>query len=57
MDLFEELWEQGHTMVVITHDAALAKRTSRQIEIHDGRITSDRQNGKPADVPLSDSLE
>ena len=39
MTLFEELWRQGHTMVVITHDQALAKRTKRQIELHDGRIT------------------
>ena len=44
MDLFQELWEQGHTMVVITHDQALAKRTSRLIELHDGRITSDQLN-------------
>jgi len=51
MSLFAELWEQGHTMVVITHDVALAKRTSRQIEIHDGRITSDRANGRPAAAP------
>jgi putative ABC transport system ATP-binding protein len=31
----------GHTMIVITHDQALAKRTSRAIELHDGRISSD----------------
>ena len=41
MSLFEELWRQGHTMVVITHDAALAERTERQIELRDGRITRD----------------
>jgi putative ABC transport system ATP-binding protein len=51
MSLFAELWQQGHTMVVITHDVALAKRTSRQIEIHDGRITSDRSNGRAAAKP------
>jgi predicted ABC-type transport system involved in lysophospholipase L1 biosynthesis ATPase subunit len=28
-------------MVVITHDAALARRANRQVEIHDGLITSD----------------
>ena len=42
MDLFQELWEQGHTMIVITHDLALATRTTRRIELHDGRISSDR---------------
>ena len=58
MGLFAELWEQGHTMVVITHDAALAKRTRpRRSRSTTAAITSDRQNGKPADVPLSDSLE
>ncbi len=41
MTLFEELWRQGHTMVVITHDLALAQRTKRRIELHDGRITQD----------------
>ena len=41
MELFEELWEQGTTMLVITHDKALAKRARRRVEIHDGLITSD----------------
>ena len=26
MGLFEELWRQGRTLVVITHDTALARR-------------------------------
>jgi putative ABC transport system ATP-binding protein len=38
MDLFRELWEQGHTMVVITHDPALARRASRIVELRDGLI-------------------
>ncbi len=41
MELFQELWEQGGTMLVITHDPALAKRAARQVEIQDGLITSD----------------
>ena len=41
MGLFEELWEQGSTMIVITHDAALAKRAKRRVEIRDGIITAD----------------
>ncbi len=41
MTLFNELWEQGRTVLVITHDPALAKRASRQVEIQDGLITSD----------------
>jgi putative ABC transport system ATP-binding protein len=41
MTLFHELWEQGRTVLVITHDPALAKRASRTVEIRDGLITSD----------------
>ena len=41
MSLFEDLWKQGRTVLVITHDQALAKRAGRVVEIHDGRITRD----------------
>jgi putative ABC transport system ATP-binding protein len=41
MDLFSELWSQGRTILVITHDPALARRAARQVEIRDGRITRD----------------
>jgi len=41
MSLFSELWQQGRTLVIITHDAALANRASRIVEIWDGRITAD----------------
>ena len=41
MSLFEELWRQGRTILVITHDAALARRTPRRVEIRDGLITGD----------------
>ncbi len=41
MSIFTELWNAGRTLVIITHDPALAKRASRIVEIHDGRITSD----------------
>jgi putative ABC transport system ATP-binding protein len=41
MGLFRELWEQGRTMLVITHDRALAERASRIVELQDGLITGD----------------
>jgi putative ABC transport system ATP-binding protein len=41
MQLFTELWKQGSTLVVITHDMSLARRASRVVEIHDGRIVRD----------------
>jgi putative ABC transport system ATP-binding protein len=41
MSIFTDLWKQGRTLVIITHDAALARRASRVVEIRDGRITAD----------------
>jgi putative ABC transport system ATP-binding protein len=46
MGLFEELWKQGRTLIVISHDAALARRAGRVVEIRDGGILSD--TGAPA---------
>ena len=42
MTVFTELWKQGRTVVIITHDPALARRASRVVEIRDGRIVSDQ---------------
>jgi putative ABC transport system ATP-binding protein len=41
MSLFTELWQQGSTLVVITHDMTLARRASRIVEIRDGQIVRD----------------
>jgi len=43
MNLFQDLWGQGRTILVITHDPALARRAPRQVEIRDGRITQDNR--------------
>jgi putative ABC transport system ATP-binding protein len=44
MSLFTDLWKQGRTLVIITHDPALAKRASRVVEVRDGVIISDHRN-------------
>ena len=44
--LFEELWRNGHTILIITHDPKIPKRTERVIYIKDGYLTeSDNGNG------------
>jgi putative ABC transport system ATP-binding protein len=41
--LFERQRETGATLLVITHDPALAARCGRVLEMQDGRIVSDRK--------------
>ncbi len=41
MDLLTALWQQGRTLVLITHDPAIASLAPRVIHIQDGRILSD----------------
>jgi len=38
VDLFEDLWKQGHTIIVITHDNEISTRTKRIIKLKDGLI-------------------
>jgi putative ABC transport system ATP-binding protein len=38
IELFEELGKQGHTIVVITHDHGIAKRTHRIVKLRDGLV-------------------
>jgi putative ABC transport system ATP-binding protein len=45
MDLFEELHNLGHTIIVITHEESVAERTKRIISIVDGKVISDKKNG------------
>jgi putative ABC transport system ATP-binding protein len=46
MSVFSDLYEQGRTLVIITHDMMLARRAGRIVEIRDGRITSDAPSGE-----------
>jgi putative ABC transport system ATP-binding protein len=43
LDLFEELNEQGTTIILITHDQAVAARMRRRVEVLDGHIVADTQ--------------
>ena len=38
LEIFEHLHTQGNTMIIVTHDAAVAARADRIIHIYDGKI-------------------
>lgn len=41
LDLFEDLHQQGLTIIVVTHDRQVAERTKRIITLTDGQVTGD----------------
>jgi putative ABC transport system ATP-binding protein len=43
LELFSALHTQGHTVMLVTHDASIAARAERRIELHDGRIVTPGQ--------------
>ena len=40
--LFEELHAAGQTIVMITHDQAVARLASRVVQVRDGEVVEDR---------------
>ena len=45
MALFEELYRQGNTLIVVTHEDDIAKHARRCVRLRDGRIESDSPTG------------
>ena len=52
MRLLEDLHGEGRTIVLVTHDDAIAASASREIRLRDGKIISDRQGPPGSSRPL-----
>jgi macrolide transport system ATP-binding/permease protein len=48
--ILDELHAEGKTVIIVTHDATVAARARRIIELSDGVIVSDRSSGADTDV-------
>ena len=44
MELFDELHEEGHTLIVVTHEEEIAQHCQRVVEMKDGKIFSDNRS-------------
>ncbi len=49
MRILRELHAEGHTVIIVTHDAQVAANANRIIEIRDGSIIDDRRTDRQSD--------
>jgi len=57
MAILGELHAEGHTVVLVTHDMAVAEHAQRIIEIRDGRIVDDRPTAAARGATTSAAAE
>jgi len=48
--VFKRLHSQGRTILLVTHDQAVAEHADRIIVLKDGRIAEDREVERPHDA-------
>ncbi len=46
MKLFEEIYNQGKTIIMVTHEEEYAKLAQRIVRLDDGKILSDEKIAK-----------
>ena len=48
---FHEIWQEGNTVILVTHEADIASHAHRVVRMRDGKIESDTVNANPV-IPL-----
>ncbi len=51
LDILGALHRQGHTLVLVTHDMAIAEQAERIIELKDGEVVADRRREPASSSP------
>ena len=52
MEIIHQLYNDGHTIIMVTHDPKIAAQANRVVEIRDGEIISD--TSKTSEIPPSE---
>ncbi|MPN49272.1 hypothetical protein SDC9_196889 [bioreactor metagenome] len=47
MALLQDLNQQGRTLIMVTHDPAIAEQCRRVVRLLDGKVVSDQLNAHP----------
>lgn len=50
MALFEELFQKGNTIILVTHEEDIARKAHRIVKLRDGKVLSDEKN-----TPISEA--
>jgi len=57
MNVIKSLYEEGRTVIIITHDPGIAAQAKRIITISDGHIVSDKQNNPDKEYTKVSAME
>ncbi|MFA3779818.1 MacB family efflux pump subunit [Yersinia sp. 1652 StPb PI] len=53
LNILKDLHQQGHTVVIVTHDMSIAEHAQRIIELRDGEVIADRQMQSTTSVSIA----
>jgi ABC-type lipoprotein export system ATPase subunit len=58
MALFEDIYQRGNTIILVTHERDIARHARRTVNLRDGLIESDETGAVPAFEPaVAGSIE
>jgi putative ABC transport system ATP-binding protein len=56
MELFENLWEKGNTIIIVTHEEEIAVHANRIIKLRDGLVEKDYMNKKVSRINTDNNV-